>query len=205
MTDSQGDAHRNTVLSGFHVKDSSVLTLIMVLSHLSPVKPPPLLPMACSFFIVHTTQEFWHLFLPTHLQICTFILVPLSVPSYQPCCNFFELVSQNSSSSQELLSVTLFPLVLDSCCLHMAPPKANNLKLMLTQLLQPSYHQDLLLLKSGLTSLHSFIVPVILHPDYSRDPCLYFLNLKKKLLSKTCSSFQLLPKCKDLLVTLLGN
>lgn len=31
MTDSQGDAHRNTVLSGFHVKDSSVLTLIMVL------------------------------------------------------------------------------------------------------------------------------------------------------------------------------
>ena len=49
------------------------------------------------------------------------------------------------------------------------------------------------------THLHS---PVILHPDYSRDPCLYIFSTFKKLLSKTCSSFQLLPNYKDLLVTL---
>ena len=55
MTDSQGDAHRNTVLSGFHVKDSSVLTLIMVLE--SSLTSEASSPVAHGLFLLHSTHH----------------------------------------------------------------------------------------------------------------------------------------------------
>lgn len=36
MTDSQGDTHKTIVLSGFRFKDTSMLTLMMVLTVISP-------------------------------------------------------------------------------------------------------------------------------------------------------------------------
>lgn len=116
MTDSQGDTHQNTILSGFHVKDSSMLTLVMVLGHLSPVKLLPLLPMNFCPWPVLSLQytpprSSGIFFLPVHLQICTFILVCIPALSYQSCWYFFELVFQNYLHKNALVRLS-FPLCL---------------------------------------------------------------------------------------------
>ena len=60
MTDSQGDTHKNSVLSGFHFNDISMLTLMMVLMVISPrwsVLPCEPLPKPSCYSVAHAPRS----------------------------------------------------------------------------------------------------------------------------------------------------
>lgn len=159
---------------------------------LQPTPPPP--PGAAAFSWTPASPDL-------HVR---FGLCPCS---FWTALLLFELVFQNSLSPQEDFSLTRFPLVPDGCRLLTLPPRPARLNF-----LQPV---------SFILTLHPCLLPfLIMQPvlftllrssndSASRlsqeSPASSFSPFYALVSLETCSSLQLLPNDKNLLVTLPDN